>query len=362
MLEFMPQSCPVTAPAALGAISYSKRQQLLQELMGDGELLLKNRLEVHHLMTRDPVTVPPTATVEEMTALMSQRRLHHLLVCSRNGELLGVVSDRDLRPGRGAIAQQMMSFPALSCTPDTPLGAAITYLLQKNISCLPVVDGGRLCGVLTTTDLVLTLQCTLQLWLRLAQVLQHDPTWSKELDKIAASLDGDLTAEQLADRIAAARRAIRQEVNDLVNVVDFRVDTLTGVGSRHELEDVLAMLLAVKKRYERPFSLVVVTIDHFHRIRASCGGDVARPLLKTVVRLIEGAIRPSDFLARCRDDAFAVVLTETPWDAANLFCQRLHDSVRNNADLDVPLRVSVRAAEAQSEESTAELLARAEAP
>ena len=81
---------------------YSKRQQLLQELLNDSELLLKNRLEVRHLMTRDPVVVPPTMTLEEMTALVQQRRLHHLLVCGRGGEVLGVISDRDLhRPARG---------------------------------------------------------------------------------------------------------------------------------------------------------------------------------------------------------------------------------------------------------------------
>ena len=135
-------------------------------------------------------------------------------MCGRSGELVGVVSDRDLRQSRGATAQQLMSYPALSCAPDTPVSAAITYLMNENISCLPVVDGGRLCGVLTTTDLVLTLQCTLQLWLRLAQVLQHDSTWSKELDKIAASLDGELTAAEAGragSRPPAARSARRSK-------------------------------------------------------------------------------------------------------------------------------------------------------
>ena len=253
-----------------------------------------------------------------MTALMKQRRLHHLLVCGRGGELLGVVSDRDL-PSRGATAQQLMTHPALSCTPETPVSAAITYLMNENISCLPVVEGGRLCGVLTTTDLVLTLQCTLQLWLRLAQVLQHDPTWSKELEKIAASLDGELTAAELAERITAARRAIRQEVQDLINAVDLHADALTGVGSRRELEEILHLLLAVHKRHQRPFSLVLVVIDHFQRIRESCGEAVIKPLLKAVARLIEQSARESDIVARYRDDAFAVVLTETRLEQAGEF-------------------------------------------
>jgi len=361
MIETISQNCPTTtATAATGLRPYSKRQQVMQELMGDSELLLKNRLEVRHLMTHNPLTIQPTMTIEEMTDLMTEARVHHLLVCNRAGDLVGVVSDRDLRPTRGMTAQQVMSYPPMTCTSDTPVSAAITFLTNENISCLPVVDRGRLCGVLTTSDLVLTLHCTLQLWMRLAQVLQHNPTWSQDLEKIAASLDGDLTARELADRIVDARRAIRQEIQDLVNVVDLRTDGLTGVSNRQELEEILGMLLAVKKRYERPFSLAIVTVDHYHRIRESCGDSVTKPLLKAVARVIDDHVRTSDFVARCRDDAFAVVLTETRLDDANGFCQRLLTTAHENSTLDVKLRIGVHAVEAKAGESVAELLARAE--
>jgi diguanylate cyclase (GGDEF)-like protein len=241
------------------------------------------------------------------------------------------------------------------------VSAAITYLMNENISCLPVVEGGRLCGVLTTTDLVLTLQCTLQLWLRLAQVLQHDPTWSKELEKIAASLDGEMTADELAERIRAARRAIREEVQDLINVVDLNADALTGVGSRRELEEMLHLLLAVQKRHQRPFSLALVVIDHFQRIHESCGEAVTKPLLRAVARLLEQSTRESDIVARYRDDAFAVVLTETRQEQAGEFCRRLREVGRRDTQLDVELRLSAGAAEARAGEDAETLLGRAEA-
>jgi diguanylate cyclase (GGDEF)-like protein len=362
MIESISQtsSATVTAAAVTGMRPYSKRQQVMQELMGDSDLLLKNRLEVRHLMTHDLVTVQPTATIEEMTRLMKERRLHHLLVCNRAGDLVGVISDRDVRITRGNTAQQLMTYPPMTCTSDTPITAAITFLTNENISCLPVVDRGRLCGVLTTTDLVLTLQCTLQLWMRLAQVLQQNPKWSHELEKIAASLDGDLSAEELADRIMAARRAIREEIQDLVNVVDFRTDGLTGVSNRQELEEILGMLLAVKSRYERPFSLAIVSVDHFKRIRESCGDTVVKPLLKAVARVIEEHIRTSDFVARCRDDAFAVILTETGLQEAEGFRRRLLQTAHESPALDVKPRITVHAVEAKAGETVAELLARAE--
>jgi diguanylate cyclase (GGDEF)-like protein len=367
MIEAISQHSPATAAtaatvttAATGLRPYSKRQQVMQELMGDSDLLLKNRLEVRHLMTHELVTIQATMTLEEMTKLMTKHRLHHLLVCNRAGDLVGVVSDRDLHVACGTTAQQVMSYPPMTCTSDTPIIAAITFLANENISCLPVVDRGRLCGVLTTTDLVLTLQCTLQLWMRLAQVLQQDPKWSHELEKIACSLDGDLTAKELAERIAAARHAIRQEVQDLTNVVDFRTDALTGLSNRQELEEVLSMLLAVKSRYKRPFSLTIVTVDHYKRIRESCGDAVVKPLLKAVGRVIDEHIRTSDFVARCRDDAFAVILTETQLDEAEGFRRRLLQTAQEQSTLDVKLRISVRAVEAKADETVAELLARAE--
>ena len=328
--------------------------------MGDSDLLLKDRLEVRHLMTRNPITVPPSATIEEMTKLMTDMRMHHLLVCNRAGDLAGVVSDRDLRPTHGATAQQVMSYPPMTCTSDTPITEAITFLRNENISCLPVVDHGLLCGVLTTSDLVLTLQCTLQLWMRLAQVLQQNLIWSQELDKIVATLDGNLTTGELSERVVAARRAIRQEMQDLVNVVDFHTDGLTGVANRQELEDILGMLLAVRTRYERPFSLAIVAIDHYQRIRETCGDAVVKPLLKAVARVIDDHMRTSDFVARCRDDAFAVVLTETVLADAEGFRQRILATAQQSSTLDMELRITVAAVEAKSGESVAELLARAE--
>ena len=132
------------------------------------------------------------------------------------------------------------------------------------------------------------------------------------------------------------------------------------MSNRQELEEILGMLLAVKSRYDRPFSLVIVTVDYYERIRDNCGDAVIKPLLKAVARVIDDHIRASDFVARYRDDAFAVVLTETRLDDANGFCRRLLTTAHENSTLDMKLRISVHAVEAKAAESVAELLARAE--
>ena len=103
-----------------------------------------------------------------------------------------------------------------------------------------------------------------------------------------------------------------------------------------------------------------MTVDHYHRIRESCGDAVVKPLLKAVARVIDEHIRTSDFVARCRDDAFAVILTETRLDEAEGFRRRLLQTAHDHSTLDVKLRISVHAVEAKPDETVAELLARAE--
>ncbi len=48
-------------------------------------------------------------------------------------------------------------------TPDTPVAAVITMMLAQRISCLPVVEEGQLQGIITTSDLLMALQCVLRL-------------------------------------------------------------------------------------------------------------------------------------------------------------------------------------------------------
>jgi diguanylate cyclase (GGDEF)-like protein len=359
MSQSLPGATPV--PIAPEQSPYTRRQQLFQELLKNSELLLKNRLEVRHLMTPDPVVVSPAMNFEEIVSVMRQRHVRHLLVCGRGGEVLGVIGEHDLHARQGSTAQQIMDSTVQSIAPDTPLNPAVTYLINENASCLPVIENGRLCGALTTTDLMLTLQCMMQLWMRLAQVLQQDDRWVRDLDKIAAGLDGEMTAAQLAQQIAKAREAIQTEVRGLVNAVDLRTDILTDMSNRVGLEEVLDMLLAVKRRFDQSFSLVIVMIDHFQQIKNSCGDIVTGPLLKAVARCIEVSVRDCDFVARCRNDAFAVVMPQTRLEEAESFCANLQKTACANKDLNIKLRISVSVVSPQSGENAAELLQRAEA-
>lgn len=131
--------------------------------------LATNKITVRHLMTLNPGTVSPETRVDKVKSLMEEKRWHHVVVCGTGLELLGVISDRDVRGRPGRTAGRIMTPEPDFVSPDTPLGTAITHLVARQISSLPVVDAGRVCGILTTTDLVLVAHAFLQMWLRLRQ-------------------------------------------------------------------------------------------------------------------------------------------------------------------------------------------------
>ncbi|HZS33657.1 MAG TPA: CBS and ACT domain-containing protein [Methylomirabilota bacterium] len=119
-------------------------------------------LTVRDVMVSDLVTVRPGETARQAYRLMRDHRFRHLPVVE-NGHLLGILSDRDLRPvllsptlGRARV-RELMSEDLTTVTPDAPVEEAASLLVVKRIGCLPVVDEGRLVGIVTETDLLAVL-------------------------------------------------------------------------------------------------------------------------------------------------------------------------------------------------------------
>jgi CBS domain-containing protein len=149
---------------------FEKRQHILAALSREGALS-GGKVLVRHVMSPATFCVSPAATADDVRRLMEEHRLRHVLVC-RGETLLGVISDRDLARKQGAKAADLMAPRPCTVAPDTPLNPAVTLMIGRGISCLPVVDGGVLRGLFTTTDLVLALQCAFQIIEREAALRQ----------------------------------------------------------------------------------------------------------------------------------------------------------------------------------------------
>jgi acetoin utilization protein AcuB len=128
-------------------------------------------IRVSDLMTPAPVTIAWDGTVGAAWKLMRGRRIRHLPVLDDKGQLAGIVTDRDLRhavfhpavrdePGTAPEAvgtvpvSDVMTWGVVSVRPDTELRQAARVMAERRIGAVPVVEHGRVVGILTETDVI----------------------------------------------------------------------------------------------------------------------------------------------------------------------------------------------------------------
>lgn len=113
---------------------------------------------VEEVMTRNVVTVEPTAGVRSAAALLHAGHFRHLPVLAA-GRLIGIVSDRDLAQAQDASVAEVMHSPVVTVSASSPVEVAAGLLADKKIGALPVVDGSasELVGIVSQTDLFVVL-------------------------------------------------------------------------------------------------------------------------------------------------------------------------------------------------------------
>ena len=137
--------------------------------------------QVKEVMTRDVVALRPQQPFAQALALLAQHRFRHLLVMDADARLAGVISDRDLLRcmsresdlERLTVADIMWS-AVVTVQPDTLLSEAAAQMLSRRINCLPVVEHDRVCGILTSTDLLQAFQ-TIQTHIEQGAVSETPP-------------------------------------------------------------------------------------------------------------------------------------------------------------------------------------------
>jgi CBS domain-containing protein len=117
----------------------------------------KYELSVADLMTPRPETVAPCETLATAQRKMNDGRFRALPVVQM-GRLVGILSDRDLLPfiGRqGEIpVKEAMTKAIVTVTPATHLHEAAQLLIRHKIDALPVVNEGQPVGVVTSSDIL----------------------------------------------------------------------------------------------------------------------------------------------------------------------------------------------------------------
>lgn len=128
-------------------------------------------ITVREIMTTDPYTLRPGDTIADAQRLMAERHVRHLPIVDEAGQLVGLVSQRDvLAADLSRVApladadreafesavplRELMTRDLEVVGPDDSLRLAALRLQRQRIGCLPVVDDGRLAGIVTDYDFV----------------------------------------------------------------------------------------------------------------------------------------------------------------------------------------------------------------
>lgn len=183
---------------------------------------------------------------------------------------------------------------------------------------------------------------------------QQDAAWQELCGEAEDMLKPTL---KLAAQLATAYDEIRQQSNNLMTFTEVRTDPLTGVSNRRALDETLESMFAMLHRYEQPFGLLLLDIDHFKQINDEQGHLYGDRMLKSVARLMDENVRDTDIVARYGGEEFVIVMPQTTLEGASSFADRLRQRIEEQ----LPLTVSAGVAQAGEGDNPQTLLARADA-
>jgi len=109
---------------------------------------------VESVMSRTVLTTEPQCAVHTAAEIMHTHRFRHLPVVER-GRLIGIISDRDVVRREGATVGDVMRSAVITVSPDTPVEVAANLMLDNKVGALPVIGTATddLVGIVTQTDI-----------------------------------------------------------------------------------------------------------------------------------------------------------------------------------------------------------------
>ena len=107
-------------------------------------------------------TIAPTATVTELVAALAEHRIGALVVTTDESRVEGIVSERDVARGLHSHGAAVLALPVSAlmtadvrtCRPEDPIREIAQVMTERRIRHLPVLEEGRLAGIVSIGDVV----------------------------------------------------------------------------------------------------------------------------------------------------------------------------------------------------------------
>lgn len=118
---------------------------------------------VNEIMHENPIVINTSLTLDEAYKLMVDKSIRHLPIVE-NSAIVGVITDRDLRLATSILAKkpfdasatvsEVMTSPVFTVNSTDPVGSAVKIMRDNKIGCLPVIEDGKIVGIITGVDLL----------------------------------------------------------------------------------------------------------------------------------------------------------------------------------------------------------------
>jgi len=111
-------------------------------------------MNAKEIMTRDIITVSPSMKVKDLAMTLIKNQISGAPVASKDGRILGVVSEADIISKKGKDVRAIMSKKVISVSEDATVEEVAQLMTTHSIKRLPVMNGAAIVGIVSRADIV----------------------------------------------------------------------------------------------------------------------------------------------------------------------------------------------------------------
>ncbi|HZW20360.1 diguanylate cyclase [Noviherbaspirillum sp.] len=175
--------------------------------------------------------------------------------------------------------------------------------------------------------------------------------------ELALASERESRQQQLEELVIERTKALEAAVQDMNRLA--HSDVLTGLRNRLACNQRLRAEFLRMKRTGRPYTVLMLDIDHFKRVNDTFGHETGDQVLKQLAQTLQGSIRVTDFVARFGGEEFLVLLPETEADGALTIAEKIRASIAGQAFPGVKhVTVSIGASQANMADGNEEVAVR----